>query len=119
MSTIEFYPSTVNRSVILVIPKQEFWDWEKNVFPDLESIQDSILEYNSYLINSSGYFKSIKHELKNHWEWIFENELFSICTDETAWPKKRTWNLFEKWFDIKFSTLVFDLEPDILKKEGI
>ncbi|HCS21242.1 MAG TPA: hypothetical protein DIW47_11895 [Bacteroidetes bacterium] len=102
-------PTTINRTVILVIPKKLFYEWEKAVFPDMKSIEESASEYSSYLIESGVFPEEPKAVLEEDWQWIFENELFGICIDEEFWPQKRSWTMFTEWFDIKFCTHVIDL----------
>lgn len=113
----EFYPPTINRAVVLLIPKKPFYDWDKAVFPDLSPMGESRDEYNSYLLKDSILPQNAKEALKKEWRWIFENELFGVCTDESTWPQKRTWKMFSEWFDIKFSTVVMDLVDKPISKE--
>ncbi|MGM0636371.1 MAG: hypothetical protein ACQESK_09920 [Bacteroidota bacterium] len=113
----EFEPQTINRTVVMIIPKPKFYAWEKEVFPNAPTTADRD-EYSSYLIEDEVFPDEPKKALKNHWEFIFENELFSICTDEDAWPKQRTWKSFTDYFEVKFSTLVFDLlDQPVLKQD--
>lgn len=118
MMSEAFYPQTINRALVLVIPKQPFYDWDKAVFPGTTPIEEQLEEYNSYLLEDSMLPFEPENALKNDWQWIFENELFGICTDETKWPQKRTWALFTAWFDLKFSTIITDLvDKPILKED--
>ncbi|MGD1847880.1 MAG: hypothetical protein ACFB10_21000 [Salibacteraceae bacterium] len=93
---------------MIVIPKQPYFDWDKAVFPEATPIQE-MMEYNSYLLPEVELSFDPQKVMKKDWPWIFENELFSICTDESTWPEKRTWELFNEWFELQFSTLVLDL----------
>jgi hypothetical protein len=84
----------------------------------MESMEGQMDEYNSYLIKDSILPQHPQKALKDEWEWIFENELFGTCTDEDAWPQKRTWKMFNEWFDLKFSTVILDLiEGPIFKED--
>ena len=40
---------------------------------------------------------------------IFETELDGWCTDETLWPKNRSFKTFRNWFSFEFHSLVEDL----------
>ena len=42
-------------------------------------------------------------------EFIFEIELGAWWTDPVDWPKIRAWDLFQKWCDTEFHSVVFDL----------
>lgn len=103
-------PASINRNVVLVIPKRPFYDWENRIFPDFPSSEEDVKEHNSYLISGNRTFEDPKKELSKYWKYIFENELFGICTDESMWSKKLTWELFNEWFEFHFSSIVLDLE---------
>jgi hypothetical protein len=52
------------------------------------------------------------------WDVFFETWLESWVDDETAWPKKRTVELFYEWFDVGIHSMVFDrLDEPILHEE--
>lgn len=113
-------PTIINRGLVIIIPKQPFYDWANQVFPedDLIMSPETTVEHNSYLLKGEMLFDDAKKALKNYWEFIFEDQLFGICTDDTAWPEKLTWKLFTEWFSFHFSSLVIDLENGgILKEE--
>lgn len=100
---------TINRSVLLVVPKQPFYDWSNALTPDLPEINaDHIDEYNSYLLKDELFLNDPKTELKTYWKNIFLNELFGHCIDETYYPKV-SWKLFTEWFSFYRSSVVTDL----------
>ncbi|TXD81410.1 VacJ [Subsaximicrobium wynnwilliamsii] len=105
---------TINRSVLLVIPKQPFYDWSNKLFPDLEPTNMAdIDEYNSYLLEDELFIDDPKGELKSYWKKIFLNELYEQCMDETTFPAL-SWKLFTQWFDFHRSAVVSDLTSDPL-----
>lgn len=105
---MKIYP-TINRSVLLVVPKQPFYDWSNALFPDMEKQQASEeRDYNSYLLEDELFLDDPKSELKNYWKAIFLNELFGQWTDENDYPKL-SWKLFTEWFDFYRSSIVTDL----------
>jgi hypothetical protein len=105
---------TINRSVLLVIPKQPFYDWSNALFPDLpETNPKDVDEYNSYLLEDELFIDNPKKELKKYWKNIFINELFGQCTDESTFPAL-SWKLFNQWFDFYRSAVVSDLTKDPL-----
>ncbi len=102
-------PPTINRSLILIVPKQPFYDWSNALFPDLELKQASEeRDYNSYLLEDELFLDNPKKELTKYWKAIFLNQLFGQCTDESTYPKL-TWKLFTEWFDFYKSSIVSDL----------
>lgn len=105
----------LNRNCLTVIPKQPLYDWlnyidETNTFT-LETTKD----FNTYLIKSNTMEEDIPKVLKKYYMRIFENELFEYWTDGNDWPQKRTLKLFQEWFTINFSALVYDFEKDFLR----
>ena len=101
--------STINRSVLLVVPKQPFYDWSNKIFTDLpETNKKDVDEYNSYLLEEELFLDDPKKELKKYWKNIFINELFGQCTDEDCFPNL-SWKLFTQWFDFYRSSVVTDL----------
>ncbi len=105
---MEDFP-TINRSVLLVVPKQPFYDWSDALTPDLpKSSPSKINEHNSYLLEDELFLDNPKKELRNYWKTIFYNELFGQWTDESAYPKL-SWELFTQWFTFYRSAVVTDL----------
>ena len=105
---------TINRSLLLVIPKQLFYDWSNALFPDMH--QESASEerdFNSYLLEDELFLDNPKQELKTYWKTIFINELFGQCTDEDTFPEL-SWKLFTEWFDFYRSSIVTDLSDEPL-----
>ncbi len=50
--------------------------------------------------------------LREFYELIFEQELMGWCTDPQTYPSPRTFEMFRKWFDVEFHSMVFDLIDD-------
>lgn len=105
-------PITINRNAVLIIPKQAFFDWANSVFPEDPTNADDYSEYNTYLIAEESFQGDAEEALENYWEFIFENELFDISTDDGDWPEELTWQLFQKYFKFHFSSVVTDLEDN-------
>lgn len=109
-----YIPMMLNRVLVLIIPKQPFYDWERQVFPELNPMNPNRNDYDSFLLNNTYKQLDLKKLLKEEWAWIFENQLHGICTDEDRWPKKRTWKMFTEWFDVKYSSIITDLGTENL-----
>ncbi|PWH86213.1 hypothetical protein [Brumimicrobium oceani] len=105
-------PITINRNAVLIIPKQAFFDWANSVFPEDPTNATDYSEYNTYLIAEDSFQDNAEEALENYWEFIFENELFDISTDDDDWPKDLTWELFKSFFNFHFSSIVTDLEDN-------
>ncbi|WNJ17571.1 hypothetical protein [Pontibacter sp. G13] len=109
---------TINRAVVMVIPKKPFDDWARELYQEeYDSLLEHRTEYNSYLVSDEILTEDPKKALKKHWKFIFQQELFDMYRDDRQWPKRLTWNLFCEFFDVKFSTVVLDLLSKRLIKE--
>ena len=105
---------TINRSLLLVVPKQPFYDWSNALFPDLpENPATGVRDHNSYLLEDEIFLDDPRKELKKYWKPIFINKLFGQCTDESTYPEL-SWKLFTKWFDFYQSSIITDLSDEPL-----
>jgi len=112
-------PHIIDRSLVIIIPKQAFYDWANQVFPEdrMDMSPEKTEEHNSYLLKNELMYDDPKKALKNYWEFIFEDQLFGICTDDRLWPETISWKLFTEWFSFYFSAIVVDLEQGEIFKE--
>jgi hypothetical protein len=109
--------SEINRSLIVLKPKQPFLDWahsldeERNKFTLQELAHDSI----AYLIPELWEDADQEAFLESSCEILFEDQLAGWWTDEAAWPKQRNLAMFLEWFEVEFHSLVFDLCDDPIR----
>lgn len=109
----------IDRAVVMLIPKAPFYEWANAVFPGSPMSAEDMDEYSSYLLNDDILPQEPKAALEEIWEWLFEAQLFSICTDDSTWPQELSWKLFTDWFELKFSTVVYDLIDAPIAKEAL
>jgi hypothetical protein len=102
--------TVINRNAVLIIPKKAYYDWANSVFPEDPIDEDDFFEYNTYLISENSLTEGPEEALADYWEYIFENELFEISTEDEDWPVELTWKLFNEFFNCHFSSIVTDLE---------
>ena len=50
--------------------------------------------------------------MKELWPGLFEAMLEGWVTDEACWPRNRTFEMFQEWFEIQMTSVVEDLDPD-------
>jgi hypothetical protein len=75
-------------------------------------------EHATYLIPEFFGPDEVWEHIKKIYLQIFEFELFAWYTPEELWPQKRTWKMFQEWFEVEINSEVFDLvEGDIEKEE--
>ena len=105
----------LNRSAIILKPKRPFLEWSKQ--DDTEGLGESVFEAlqeepNVYLLPEYEDASSQQELLKEFWSGLFEAMLEGWVTDEACWPRNRTFEMFQEWFEIRMTSVVEDLDLD-------
>lgn len=101
---------TINRAIVLLIPKQPFFDWAASLEGGEELYESEMdMEYPSFLVDDSQEHADIYEHMIDHVGVVFEEMLYGRCVDESLWPAQRDMKLFRAWFDLKYSSVLFDL----------
>lgn len=107
------YPRfTINRHLIILMPKQPVLDWIKRVDPNppnltLEQLRQ---EQNVFLVpDSLDGQQDAEKWVKRSWPVFFEGFLNEWYTVESWWPQKRTYKMFKDWFEVQYHSMVWDL----------
>jgi hypothetical protein len=98
----------LNRSTVMVRPKQPYLDWAAQV-DDSGVVPDPADERTVYLIPEYDDDDQAWELLEEIYPEIFENELYGWHTDEDAWPQERSFAMFQEWFEIELNSIVEDL----------
>ena len=103
--------SEINRSLIILRPKQPFLDWAQSLDDESKDLTLESLNEDStaYLIPEIWQDSDQEEFLRTCYEILFEEQLEGWWTDEAAWPKQRDLKMFLEWFEVEFHSLVFDL----------
>ncbi len=95
--------NTINRTLLIVIPKKPYLDWVKsfeNGEPDFDNGSE---HYSAYLISDKYDEFNYKNYLKNHYMDIFEEELYSMIRD-SDWahysPHQPTWTAYQRYYQL-------------------
>ncbi len=105
----------VNRSLVVVKPRQPYVDWANSFVEDDDEVHGIAFfhrDCTAYLIDEIEEEGDEERILKKVYRRIFEEELYAWMTDESVWPEKRDYPTFRAWFDVAFHSLVFDLCDD-------
>jgi hypothetical protein len=107
------YPRfTINRHLIILMPKQPVLDWIKRVDPNPPNLTlDQLrLEQNAFLVpeDLDGQQDAEKW-VQRRWQMFFEGFLAEWYTVESWWPQKRTFKMFKDWFDVQYHSMVWDM----------
>ncbi len=113
--------ATLNRSAIVVKPKQAFLDWLHTVDPTSHSLalRELVGEPTIYLIPECDTDAEVDEALRELCDEIFTEQLAGWFTDETTWPEDRSFEVFCRWFDFQHHSMLVDLcdEPLILESD--
>ncbi len=107
---------TLNRSAIVVTPKQPFLDWLHAADPtSLElTLFNLTREPTIYLIPECDTDEDVAEVLRDLGEKIFKEQLAGWYTDTSTWPLDRSFDVFCRWFDYRHHSMLIDLCDDPL-----
>ncbi len=109
----DFEENYINRSAIIVKPKQPFIDWHNSLYPD--SKMDEI-DVDIYLVNNT--INDLENFLKKKFDKLFTMVLQDWHTNKKEWPQRRNYKMFKQWFRVEISETIYDLErKPVLKSE--
>jgi hypothetical protein len=103
---------TINRHLIILMPKQPVLDWIKRVDPNPPNLTlDQLrLEQNAFLISDDlDGQQDAEKWVQRRWQMFFEGFLAEWYTVESWWPQKRTFKMFKDWFDVQYHSMVWDM----------
>ncbi len=112
---IPFFYESINRNAIVVKPKQPLYDWINALYPQSPVLAKE--EGTVYLIRERDNNEIIERWIKRNFDKIFLNELNDWHTDENDWPAKRTYKMFQEWFEVEIHSFIIDLEDMEIIKE--
>lgn len=114
--------ATINRTLILVLPKQPALDWIRSVDDapiDGLTLEDMRQEQEVYLL-PEGLINTPEEAEQwalERFSVLFASFLHSWFIDDSLWPKRRTRKLFKEWFEVQFHSTIWDLSTDPLEHE--
>lgn len=110
---------TLNRSAVLIIPKQPFLEWLRFADPESDDLTlENLQAYpNVYLIPECEEDQDVEKQLRRFCTTIFEEQLDAWIVDDTTWPIDRSFDVFTRWFAISFHSEVLDLVETRLDRQ--
>lgn len=103
----DFEDNFINRSAIIITPKQPFIDWFSNLNPE-EDFMGETLGTNTYLVDYN--IDDLDKWIRKKFDTFFKMELEDWHHNKKEWPQKRNYKMFNLWFDVKISENIYDLE---------
>jgi len=110
----------LNRGVVIVRPKQPYRDWAEGLDDEGPGLlPDGEGERTIYLIPNFATDDDAWDILEGIYDEIFDNELWDWHTDPAAWPRNRTFEMFQEWFHVEFHSVVEDLcDYELVDEDG-
>jgi hypothetical protein len=101
----------LNRSAIVVKPRQPFLDWLHAADPTSRDITlpEAAADPTIYLIPECDSEEEVHEFLRELCEEIFVEQLGGWLTDEETWPQDRSFDAFCRWFDWQHYSMLIDL----------
>jgi len=108
--------ATLNRSAMIVKPKQPILDWLHATDPTSRglTLPDLAREPAIYLLPECDTEEDIREVLAELCEEIFVEQLAGWFNDDTTWPQDRGLEAFFRWFDFQHHSMLIDLCADPL-----
>jgi len=102
---------TLNRSAIVVKPRQSFLDWLHGADPtSLElTLRELVREPTVYLIPECDTNGEVAEVLREWCGEIFVEQLAGWYSDTSTWPQDRGFDAFCRWFDYQHHSMLVDL----------
>jgi hypothetical protein len=108
--------ATLNRSAVVVKPKQPFLDWLHTADPTSHDLSLSELTHEPtiYLLPECDTSAELDDALREQCEEIFIEQLSGWFRDETTWPQDLGFETFRYWFAFEHHSMLVDLCEDPL-----
>lgn len=106
----------LNRSAVVVTPRQPFLDWLHTADPTSADItlEELSNEPSIYLIPECDTREEVADTLRELCEQIFIEQLDGWYRDTTTWPKDRSFDVFCHWFYYRHHSVLIDLCAELL-----
>ena len=109
----------VSRSALILEATQVYVDWANNcpgggprlVLSEMRDDQSTV-----YLIPEMDF--GPEAWLRTNYLAMFEEELHAWCTDESYWPKDRSFKAFNRFFTVRFYSMVVDMDEESIVRSS-
>lgn len=110
-----------NSGLIILLPKRPVLDWIMRVDPNppVISLAELRSDPDGFLVSQRAIASEADAEKWVHrrWKMFFELFLYDWYPEESWWPKARNLKIFRQWFDIRYSSMIWDLSDESLDHE--
>ena len=103
-------PPTVNRSAVVITPKQPFLDWLHSNDPSTSGTTlDDLREPTLYLLPDCEDDQAVAVYLRDYCSNIFRDQLDNWYVQRSTWPPDMGFIVFCHWFEYRVYTVLRDL----------
>jgi len=116
------YPRfTINRGLVVLLPKQPFLDWIQRVDPEplKLSLEELRRDQDGFLVSQRKIetLEDAQRWVYRRWDALFTHFLHEWYTDQSMWPKNRTLKMFKDWFEIHYHCMIWDMAGEPIEIE--
>jgi hypothetical protein len=101
--------NSINRAAIVVRPKGPFYAWAESLEGGRPAEMPSADELSSVYLADADEGDAPEDVVRRNYAAIIEEQLDGWHRNPDDWPTKRTYAMFEQWFEARVVDLVFDL----------
>lgn len=110
----DFEENYIDRTAIIIKPKQPLLDWFFSLYPDDHYHKEEIKNANVYLIDEN--INDVEKWLRKKFDKFFMRILGDWHENKKEWPQRRNYKMFKLWFRVEISEVVYDLEKRPVSK---
>lgn len=112
---LDMFPQVKNRSLVNLYPTKIYLDWLNYIRGSNVSLGLNDIEPISFLINDFDDISEFEYWMPKNFHLMFEIRLNYSCVDKSLWPEDRTFYVFKRWFDVRFSNLILDMKTESIE----
>jgi hypothetical protein len=113
----------VNRTAVTVVGIGPYLEWARGRDADFNRGQITVARPSAfgtaYLLPEVDYEEDLQEWVEENFSWIFEFQLSSWTSDESAWPANRDLAMFRAWFRVELHSVVVDVADDDIEGEEL
>lgn len=113
----------VNRTAVTVVGAGPYLDWARGRDADFNRGHVTVVRTrpfgSAFLLPEVDYEEDLQEWVEENFAWIFEFQLSTWTSDESAWPQERSLQMFKEWFTIELHNVVVDVADDDIEGEEL
>lgn len=109
---------SINRTAVVVKPKQPFVDWIKQDDEDFD-VTDIMGDGTIFLISEFDYLDDARKYIEKSYDDLFMFMIEGCVNFNCHIPTNRTYKMFQEWFSYEICSEVFDLVNGLIEKEEV